>query len=178
METTKTIELDQCCSSCQGTGLYSGMAESKHSAVVCYLCKGTGKEHYVHTYKEFTKRKERKGIQRVFEANPGIKVGEGTSKDGKVWRLSDFGGMPYTDWAKGKPFPAKSEMRAFTCPLWWAQSTNTRYKAVSGWEKCKDALGSLFSDCRHFKDKASCWDLYDSEQNERQQTERKQENEN
>ena len=156
----KTIELDQECSHCSGTGLYAGMGENKGAAVVCHDCNGTGKFHFVHSYNEFEYRKEKKGIKRVYECNPGIGIGEGITEEGKVLTLEDFGGMPHEDWIQDFPFPAKSEMRKYTCPAWWYQCAD--YDKKPHWKECI-CCGS-FSDCKHFKDKKQCWERFDKEQ--------------
>jgi hypothetical protein len=96
------------CKDCRGTGLYAGMGERDGAAVVCHCCKGTGKDKI--TYTEFTGRKDRVGVTRVFETNPGICVGG--------LDLSEFGGMPIKEWESGLPFPKGSEMRKYVCPSW------------------------------------------------------------
>lgn len=151
---TKTIAFDQQCPKCSGTGLYAGMAEFDGAAVVCHTCKGTGCHHYSYTYTEFTRRKKKNGIKRVYEANPGISIGKGNG-----YALEDFGGMPYTEWEKGNPFPPGSEDRNHTCPAWWYQTAD--YSRKPDWEECL-GVGS-FSSCKHFCEKAKCWARWDRE---------------
>jgi len=55
------------CSSCDGTGLYSGMCEGKGSAVVCLNCNGSGAETIV--LRKFTGRKHYRGIKEVHFKN-------------------------------------------------------------------------------------------------------------
>jgi DnaJ-class molecular chaperone len=55
--------VDTECASCNGTGLYSGCAEPKGVAVVCYECNGTGKKR-IH-FTPFTKRNNRTDINTV-----------------------------------------------------------------------------------------------------------------
>jgi len=97
---------------------------------------------------------EKRGIKRVFQANPGIGIGE--SEQLKL-SLEDFGGMPYREWALGLSFPPKSEMRKYTCPAWWYQRVN--YKLKPKWDECIK-FGS-FSRCTHFKTKEKCWQRFD-----------------
>ncbi len=150
-----TIEVDQVCTDCKGTGLYVSFAEHNGAAIVCYSCKGSGKIHFVHQYESFTERKKTpKTIRRVFEVNPGIGIGENATL-----HLEDFGGMPVEDWKAGKPFPKHSEDRLHTCPAWWYQAAD--YDKKPDWETCIPC-GS-FSDCPHFKDKAFCWKRFDQE---------------
>ena len=111
------IEFDEECTSCKGTGIYVGLAERDGAAVVCWKCKGRG---WVHTKIEYddpvtkTVPKPSTGITTVFQATAGICVGSNEEAGLLVER--DFGGMPYSNWYKGEPFPDKSEMRKFTCP--------------------------------------------------------------
>jgi len=51
------------CSSCSGTGLYSGMCEGPGKAVVCLDCAGTGRE--LIEYEPFVARQPRKDIKTV-----------------------------------------------------------------------------------------------------------------
>jgi len=153
----KTIEFDEECPSCKGTGLYAGIAEKDGFAVVCSTCKGTGKHHFEHTYTEFTCRKTTQGIKQVLKTNPGIGVGIGKTTEGEILTLESFGGMPYRDWAAGLPFPKGSEMRKYVCPAWWYQCTD--YKQKPEWDECI-GVGS-FSKCKNFKTKEKCWERFD-----------------
>lgn len=67
------------CRSCNATGLYSGFAEPEGTAVVCSSCGGTGCQEI--TYKEFTKRKRKRGIRRVMT-------------DGGLWFARGAGEQP------------------------------------------------------------------------------------
>ena len=51
------------CSSCGGTGLYSGMCEAEGTAVVCLTCDGTGCQ--IIRYHPFEKRLGKRGIKTV-----------------------------------------------------------------------------------------------------------------
>jgi hypothetical protein len=145
------------CPACKGTGIYVGMAERDGMGVVCYQCKGTGCFHFTHTYEEFVVREKRTGVKQVLEVNPGIAVGTGNGS----YKLSDFGGMPYSDWLLGKPFTVGMEMRKFTCPVQWYQTAN--YKKKPEWEECYSLLGSYISKCKNFPTKAACWRRWDEE---------------
>lgn len=143
------IEFDEQCSPCKGTGVYQGMGERDGYAVVCHICKGTGKHHFIHEYEEFTGRKEAAGITKIIESNPGICVGGDTL---------DFGGISYSQWKTDGIFPSGSEMRQYVCPCWWYQSAD--YKKKPKWVECD--LGA-FSSCRNFPTKQLCWDRFDKE---------------
>jgi len=152
------IEIIQECSPCKGTGIYVGRAERDGAGIICRICKGTGEYLFIHEYEEFTKRKTRTGIKHVVQSNPGIVIGIGPNS----LELSDFGGMSYSDWLAGKPFPEGSEMRKFVCPKWWYQNSGT--KPSPGWQECDDNLGRRFSSCPLFINKAKCWQRFDTEQ--------------
>ena len=153
------IEIDEECQTCGGTGLYSGMAETKNCAVVCHICKGTGCNHFVHEYDDFNSRKVNPEIEYVYQANPGIKIGREYR-----YLFKDFGGMPFKDWDAGKPFVVGMENRRFTCPAWWYQSVD--YKLKPNWDdserKCI-STGASFSGCDFFIHKAGCWEKFDHE---------------
>jgi len=155
----KIVEFDEQCKSCHGTGLYKGMAEGDGFVVVCHTCKVTGCHHFTHQYEDFIERIESPETIQVVKTNPGIILG--TRVD---LTYESFGGMSYTDWKRGLPFPPKSEMRAFSCPCWWYQLTD--YKKKPDWKKCKDNLGRSFSQCLYFPGKAKCWERFDKEYNE------------
>lgn len=148
------IELKQKCIPCGGTGLYSGMGESEGCAVVCSSCKGTGCQDFVHEYEDFEGLVEREDVKRVYQTNPGIKIGEGNG-----YRLEDFGGIPYENWKAGKPFRLGTENRKFTCPAWWYQSAD--YKKKPRWKECI-GIGS-FSSCPYFGNMEECWRRFDKE---------------
>lgn len=150
---SKEIRIKHECGACNGTGLYVGMAERSGAAVVCHSCKGQGWKESV--FVEFTERKEKPGVRRVFQTNPGVVIGE---REGLA--LSDFGGMPLEDWKAGKPFPAGSENRAYSCPRWWTQSAGG---SMPEWDECYSNIGRSFSQCAHFCNKAECWKRWDSE---------------
>ena len=150
----KTIEFDEVCKSCNGTGLYVGIAEKDGAAVICHTCNGTGYHHFKYTYEEFKKRKEIQDIKRVYQVNPVIGNGGNCS-------LEDFGGISYEDWKKGKEFVLGTENRKYTCPAWWYQTAD--YYKKPHWDKCPPC--GVFSNCKHFKDKDKCWKRFDQEEN-------------
>jgi hypothetical protein len=90
---TTTVKAE--CRSCDGTGLYVGFAEPKGTAVVCLTCDGTGCEEI--RYAPFTKRKSKRGIQRVQRAR-GTFLATGVGPDGKEY-------VTYAEFQKGKMPP-------------------------------------------------------------------------
>jgi hypothetical protein len=150
------IELNEKCQSCGGTGLYIGMGERDGAAVICTTCKGTGCHKFKHEYEDFTERVIHDKVARVYQANPGICIGQG-----RECSLRDFGGMSYADWLQGKPFIPGMEDRGHTCPGWFYQSAD--YKLKPKWDECFAALGQTFSHCPNFATKADCWARFDAE---------------
>lgn len=75
------------CRSCGGTGLYSGFAEPKGTAVVCVVCNGTGCKT-IH-YEPFEQRKDRQGIQGV-QRSKGTFLGTGVGPEGKQITYKEF----------------------------------------------------------------------------------------
>lgn len=154
----KTIQYRAECDSCNATGLYVGMGERDGAAVVCHYCKGSGSRDVTIKYRDFDGRKDRKGVTRVFQVNPGIGIGEDQSKR---LTLASFGGMPYSDWKDGAKFERGDEMRKFTCPAWFYQCADSKLKPE--WDECNAALGRSFSQCPNFANKDACWRQFDRE---------------
>jgi hypothetical protein len=142
------IEFDQRCESCDGTGVFVGMAERDGFAVQCRTCKGEGHYEVRIEYDDFEKLERREGVKRVILWNPGIIL---AGKD-----LDAYGGLSYDDWLNGKEFGPGTEMRRYTCPAWFMQRGTI-------WDKCTDTLGRAYSQCPHFRDKESCWKQWDEE---------------
>lgn len=79
------------CKSCGGTGLYSGFAEPKGTAVICLECGGTGCMKI--TYTPFTKRRGDTGIHTV-RRSCGSFIGAGVGPVG--------GSITYKEFQQGK----------------------------------------------------------------------------
>lgn len=148
----KTIEVE--CPSCHGTGLIVGCSERGGAAVVCSVCKGTGKVEY--SYNDFTGKKVREGVNRVFESSFGyihtdIDV---ITKEGKLIRFSE-GGCTYQEWLNGEqPKPVKD----LYCPYQY----RNRGVGNEPLDRCKENCGFGFiKDCRCWEHKEECWQLYD-----------------
>ena len=143
-----TLEFDEKCKHCNGTGLYTGMGEKRMVAVVCHTCEGTGCHHVKFVYEDFEGRQQAENITRVHECNPGIFIND----DPK------FGGISYQEWLENPVFPEGTENRLYTCPAWWFQNAS---KDKPEWNEC--GLGRLFADCEHFPVKDACWRRWDKE---------------
>lgn len=142
------------CSSCNGSGLYSGMAESGDLAVVCSRCDGSGKMTI--TYTPFTGRKKRRGIKRVILTNTGYKLNA---------ELVGSYGLTYKEWWDGKLFVPGTEVRNYSCPASWYQSAD--YDRKPNWDECAASLGLSWSECKHYANKEKCWERWDREQPDR-----------
>lgn len=100
----KKIELTIECPDCKGTGVYSGMGEGDGIAVVCYKCKGTGAYKYSYLYNDFTGRKEKEGIKRVYLKGYGYTLGLGkiNFSNGIGEIDMDKEGVSYSEFLAGK----------------------------------------------------------------------------
>jgi len=152
------LKFKQKCKTCNGTGLYVGLAECDSLAVVCHNCKGKG---YVHTkieYEDFEGRKLRDGVRWVVERNP-VRIYVGGNEN---FKSQNFGGMSYEDWLSGKKFSVGMEMREYTCPYQWYQAVDYK-KVPRDWEGCSASWGRTFSECANFSTKDKCWERWDKE---------------
>jgi len=159
-ENGKFIIEGECqCGSCGGTGLYIGMAERDGAAVVCRSCDGTGKVKIREVFNEFTGRRRRNGVQRVYKTagGYGITTKDITTQEGKTIHFSRYG-VDYRDWLIGEEPRPIEELH---CPY---QHTNQDLQChdVNGLYKnrCSKALIGLITDCKHYKNKAECWRIY------------------
>lgn len=168
------FEADIQCKSCNGTGLYVGMAERDGAAVVCRSCDGTGKFHYVFEYEEFHKRSSREDVKRVYKTAAGYCISAKDivrKDDGRLIEFSKYG-VGYKDWLEGKkPIPDKS----FFCPAQWS---GQQHKPPWCGNIC--SIGGLLSNCpahpgnqwvEKYKEyypeekiveaKSTCWEWYE-----------------
>ena len=145
----KEIQIE--CPACHGTGLYQGMCEQDGCAVVCTKCDGKG--YTTFQYNEFTGKKVKEGIKRVFGKTCGFVHGPEDYKceDGTVLHFSQYG-CTYGEWLDGKePRP----MEELVCPYVY-------YNKGIGSEpldKCREnlELGMRIPECKCYKDKDECW---------------------
>jgi hypothetical protein len=152
------------CGSCDGTGLYVGFAEQKGSAVICNRCGGTGKVDFFQSFQKFNGKKEKYDIKRVYDNSHGYVISaEDCFVDGKLFPFSQAG-IDYDSWFKEdkKPVP----MKFLLCPyLHTDQSLQTKDKNNLYKHRCKKNvfLGSSINKCKFFKNKETCWEIYDGE---------------
>lgn len=159
-DTTFTLTGEVACNSCDGTGLYCGMAEKKGAAVVCNHCKGTGKVSIRQTFEKFKTRKKREGVKRVFETSGGymLAADDVTTQEGETIHFSRYG-VEYKEWLDGaKPKPIEE----LHCPYQHtgqglqSDDVNDLYKT-----RCSKNLGwGMITNCKCRGDMAKCWKIY------------------
>lgn len=147
------------CPHCEGTGLYIGFTERDGAAVICYHCNGTGSTTY--SYKEFTGRKNRNDVTRVFKKSQGYTLkgcGEITYDNGLRVEF-DKVGVSYDEWKNGK---TPKMIRGLGCPC---SSDQSKCNSIKGFiDTCEELNGkyiSMFSQCRLYKNCDSCWDRFE-----------------
>ena len=150
----KVFEVDIKCQSCGGTGLYVGLDERDGAAVVCYTCKGTGKQHHKFTYEEFTERVVRDDVRRVFKTTCGyVHSADDVVADAETILFSTAG-VSYERWLLGnEPMPLKT----LYCPKMW---THQKWDSESCKKHCR--AGSSINHCPNKCNMAQCWEEYEN----------------
>lgn len=130
------------CKQCDGTGLYVGMAERDGAAVVCYRCKGTGKDHI--EFVPFVSRLEpKKPVKRVHVSRGYVLSPNHADCDG---------GVPYDQWKPGKVIPADERLY---CPMLYTHQEYCAFRDEHG--SARPGIGQRISDCEMWKVKEACW---------------------
>lgn len=154
------IELYIECRSCNGTGVYIGMAERDGAAVVCRTCKGAGKEHFVLEYTEFTGRKLREDVKRVYLSGHGYVIAPRQLDVDGIGRV-DLGaeGVSYDEFLSGK---LPTHIKALGCPM---MADQLACHAVKGFtDKCHYLNGGWLSyipRCANRANMAECWGRFE-----------------
>lgn len=156
MGNTKKIDMVIECPSCNGTGLYQGMAEGDEMAVICYKCNGTGAFHYVYHYTPFTGRKIKGGIQRVYKKGTQYKMGLGIIKFDGIGEIDmDKEGVSYEEFLTGK---MPKHITKLECPMLADQGA---CHDIPGFvDKCNDLNDGWIGyipKCKHYSKKEECW---------------------
>lgn len=110
----KTIEMKIECPACNGTGVYTGMAERDGAAVVCRQCKGTGAYQYKFSYNEFTGLKRRDDVKRVYKDGYGYVIVTGQIKFGETTVDMDKEGVSYLEFLNGE---MPGHITTIACPM-------------------------------------------------------------
>lgn len=151
------------CKSCNGSGLYKGMAENEQCAVVCNDCRGSGWHWF--EYDEFAERTKRNDVQRVFKGTYGFVHSHRDVVD-EDFKLIEFskGGCTYEEWIAGaEPKPVKE----LYCPYLWtsqhlqSEDVNDLYKTRCRADDGKGLQWGTISSCGYWKDKAKCWKIFE-----------------
>lgn len=159
----KKIEMEIQCKSCGGTGVYVGIAEREGAAVVCRSCNGTGKYQYKFEYEEFTGRKEKEGVTRVYKSNFGYMI---APKKINFHPLGEIDlsreGVGYDAFLAGE---MPGHIKSLVCPMLADQGT---CHSIRGFvDECDklDGQGTLIgrplSSCANQGNKATCWERFE-----------------
>jgi len=161
----KRIEKDIECKSCNGTGVYVGMSERNGAAVICHTCNGTGRQHYVFEYEEFTGRKIRDGVTRVYKQSYGFIIAPKKTKFAGIGTVDMAAkGVSYDDFLRGE---MPEHVKQLACPMLADQAA---CHGIPGFvDDCErlhggSLLGSLLSRCRNQKNKLECWERFNKAQ--------------
>ena len=151
------IEITVECPSCNGTGLYCGMAEGVGVGVVCHKCSGTGAYKYSYSYNEFTVRKTTDKAKRVYLGGMGYKIGLGkiTYENGIGEIDMDREGVSYAQFLNGE---MPEHIKQFGCPMMADQGACHDKKGFT--EECNRLNGGWISyipNCKNNHAKEQCW---------------------
>jgi len=154
----ETIKLKIECQSCNGTGVFQGMAEKSGASVVCHTCKGTGCEDYRFTYTPFTKRKEKEGVKRVFITGYGYCVGtKPITLDNGIFVDFSKEGVSYEEFLSGK---MPEHIKHMGCPMSADQGACHDIKGFT--DVCNELNGGWLNyipSCI-ISDKIKCWERF------------------
>ena len=141
----KKIELEIECSACSGTGLYSGMAESKGLAVVCNRCDGTGKYQF---------KIERVYLPTSFKLGLGVVNFKGVGDIDMCKK-----GISYSEFLEGKK---PERIKEIECPMLADQGACHNVEGfVDGCSDLGLDWGSSMSSCKNQCNKMECWKRFE-----------------
>ncbi|HME71144.1 MAG TPA: hypothetical protein VKM54_14915 [Myxococcota bacterium] len=84
---SQTLKIEVECESCDGTGLYRGMAEPPGVAVICLNCRGSGCAKLV--FKSFYGLKKRRDVKTV-QRSRGSTLASGIGPGGRSITYAEF----------------------------------------------------------------------------------------
>lgn len=148
------IKLEVECSSCRGTGVYSGMGERDGASILCFQCKGTGKSKF--RYTPFTGRKKAEGVERVYLSSYGYCISPEEIEFDEFGKI-DFSkeGVSYDEFLSGKK---PEHIKQMACPMTADQGMCHSVKGFVEW--CKEhgcSWGSTITRCKNQCNKLECW---------------------
>jgi hypothetical protein len=156
----KKIEMTIECPSCKGTGVYTGMAEGGGAAVVCSKCNGTGAYKYSYSYNEFTGRKKREDVKRVYLRGMGYKIGLGKINFDGIGEIDmDKEGVSYEEFLRGK---MPTYIKKLGCPMLADQSACHEIKGFT--KECDRLNGGWIGyipECKYRDNKDKCWERFE-----------------
>jgi hypothetical protein len=146
------------CPACRGAGVYVGMAERGGAALVCYKCKGTGAYQLKIEYEEFTGRKERPGVKRVYLSGYGYVIAPKKLDIRNIGEVDlSLEGVRYEDFINGK---TPEHIETLACPMLADQSACHAIKGFTdGCEKLHGGtlLGLRLTSCNYYPNRSECW---------------------
>lgn len=146
------------CKSCKGTGVYQGMGEGGGAAVICQTCKGIGKTEFEYT--EFTGRKKKSGVSRVYLNGYGYKISTGVVNFKGIGKVDmDKEGVSYEEFCEGK---IPTHIKQLGCPMLVDQG---RCRDIAGFTKRCDSFNGGWLDfipsCENKANSAECWRIFE-----------------
>ncbi len=157
----KKIEKDIQCKACEGTGLYVGVCERDGAAVICRECNGTGKYRYVFEYGEFTGRKRKEGVTRVYRDGYGYVISPGKVNFKGIGMVDmDKEGVSYEEFEKGT---MPGHIKKLACPLLADQCAC--YSIPGFVKECERLHGGYIGridNCSYWDNRDECWKRFDA----------------
>jgi hypothetical protein len=131
---------------------------------IIYLNNETGEYHHVFQYNEFTKRRKKDNVSRVYKSSMGYVIAP------KVLEFDNQGtidmtkeGVSYKEFLKGK---LPEYIEGLGCPM---QADQSMCHDVKGFvDKCMKLHGGyigVISKCKYQPNKAECWKRFKNERN-------------
>ncbi len=158
----ETIKMQIECPYCKGTGVYVGMAEGRGAAVMCHRCDGTGAYEYSYSYNEYTGRKVKEGVSRVYLSSGGYKIGTGEINFDGIGEIDmDKEGISYLDFINGKK---PEHIKKLLCPMQADQiACHNKEGFVDECNKLNGNRISMLTECKMQPEKGKCWERFENE---------------
>ena len=159
------IEMKIECPACNGTGLYKGMGEGEGTAVVCHQCNGSGAYMYSYSYEDFTERKTKEGVDRVYLSGMGYRLGLGKIDFKNIGLIDmDKEGVSYSDFKNGK---MPQHIKKLACPMIADQGACHEIDGfVDECDRLGLSWGRQITDCPKYAEKEQCWERFEEYEKE------------